>query len=88
MVLVVATGLGVLGVVLSRAGGDRSVTGTISEQASHRVCVDDGSGPVVCVRVVSPVPLAAFSVGDRVRLSYSAELSLVSLERLDAQKGR
>lgn len=80
--VVAVVALALLLVVIVREGPDRTVTGTISGLRSHRVCVADGTSPAVCVHEDSPQRLVGFVVGDCVRLRYSAEELVVSLDRV------
>lgn len=68
-------------IIIARKGPDRTTIGTITEQASHRVCVDDGTGVEVCKGVDAPERLAGFAVGDCVGLRYSAEGILIAIDR-------
>lgn len=68
-------------IMIARKGPDRSTVGTITEQASHRVCVTDEKGVEVCKGVDSPERLVGFAVGDCVRLRFSAEGILVAIDR-------
>jgi hypothetical protein len=79
MVLVIAA-LALLAIATLRAGPDRTVTGTVTEQQPHRVCVADATGRDVCVHVDSPQVLVDSAVGDCVRLRYSADRTLESLD--------
>lgn len=82
LALVAVFGLVALVVVIAREGPDRTVTGTITELQSHRVCIADGNGPEVCVRANSPERLASVARGECVRARYSAEDILISLDRV------
>ena len=82
LAFVAILGLVVLVVAIAREGPDRTVTGTITQLQSHRVCIADGNGPVVCVRADSPERLASAARGDCVRARYSAEDLLISLDQV------
>ncbi len=75
--------LAILIVVISQEGPDRTVTGRVTERQSHRICVGRSTGPDICVRADSPESIGAVSTGDCIRVLYSAEEVLISLDRVD-----
>ncbi len=69
-----------LAIVIARKGPDRTLTGTITELKSHRVCIADGDASPVCMQVDAPERLTNASPGDCVRARYSAEGILISID--------
>lgn len=82
MLLVVAA-LVALVVAIAREGSDRTLTGTVTQRESHRVCVGRPAGQDVCVRADSPQRLADVSAGECVRIRYSPEEVLISIDYVD-----
>jgi len=82
LVLAVAAAVGLVALVISinRESPDRTVAGTVTEVQAHRLCVAGGDGVVVCVRAVSPERIASTAPGDCVRVRYSSDEVLISLD--------
>lgn len=76
--------LAALVVAISQDGPDHTVTGTVTARQAHRVCVGRPTGPDVCAHADSPESISGVSTGDCVRIRYSAEDLLVSLDRVSS----
>ncbi len=79
--VLVAVALGLLVFAISQEGQDRTVTGTVTDVHSHRVCVADRAGARSCAQADTPERLMQTAVGDCVRLRSSVEGVLISIER-------
>lgn len=84
--LLVAAALVALAVASARESSDRTLTGTVTARESHRVCVGQPASQDVCVRADSPQRLADISAGDCVRIRYSPEEILISIEIVDVER--
>lgn len=79
---VAVAALAILVVTIASEGPDQTMTGTVTERESHRICVARPPRPDLCVRANSPEIISEISTGDCIRLHYSAEDVLISLDRV------
>jgi hypothetical protein len=79
--LVAVVLLAALLVVTIRQGPDRTIVGQVRVVEPHRLCVSDAGRKDACVIVDVPERVHGLGVGDCVRMRYSAQEILVSVQR-------